>query len=305
MSITGIGSGSSLLVQSLADMRSRLDDLQRQLGTGQKADTYAGLGLERGLGVGLRAQLSALDGYGDAITNLGVRLDLAQTALGQISTIGQSVKSVMSPAVPIAFDGNGRTSGQSAALIQLDEILGLLNTQAGDRYLFAGRAVDSPAVDSMDRILNGEGTRAGFKQILAERNQADLGAGLGRLVIPAAAGTTVSVAEDVAGSPFGFKLVGAASTLGGATVSGPSGSPAGISVNLGANPADGQTVTFSFRLPDGSTEDLTLAATASATPGAGQFAIGANAAATAANLQAALVTAVGKLARTSLSAASA
>ena len=126
MSITGIGSGSSLLVQSLADMRSRLDDLQRQLGTGQKADTYAGLGLERGLGVGLRAQLSALDGYGDAITNLGMRLDLAQTALGQISTIGQSVKSVMSPAVPIAFDGNGRTSGQSAALIQLDEILGLL-----------------------------------------------------------------------------------------------------------------------------------------------------------------------------------
>ena len=65
MTITGIGPRSAFALQSLADMRGQLDDLQRQLGTGQKSVTYAGIGLERGLAVGLRARLSAL-GYVDA-----------------------------------------------------------------------------------------------------------------------------------------------------------------------------------------------------------------------------------------------
>ena len=46
--------------------------------------------------------------------------------------------------------------------------------------------------------------------------------------------TSVKVAEDVAGSPFGLKLSAVSSTLTGATVTGPSGSPAAISVDLGA-----------------------------------------------------------------------
>ena len=85
MSVSGVGSTTTLTVQALVDMRARLDDLQRQLGTGKKAETYAGVGLDRGLAVGLRAQLSAIGGFGDTITNVGVRLDLAQTALGRIA----------------------------------------------------------------------------------------------------------------------------------------------------------------------------------------------------------------------------
>ena len=54
MAINGVSSQTSVAVQSLLDMRSQLDDLQRQLGTGQKADTYAGLGIDRGLAVGLQ-----------------------------------------------------------------------------------------------------------------------------------------------------------------------------------------------------------------------------------------------------------
>jgi flagellar hook-associated protein 3 FlgL len=306
MSVSGVGSTTTLTVQALVDMRARLDDLQRQLGTGKKAETYAGVGLDRGLAVGLRAQLSALGGFGDSITNVGVRLDLAQTALGRIADIGRSVKSAIQ-LTPYQLDNTGQTSGQKSARAALDETLGLLNTQAGDRYLFSGRASDRPAVESTEHILNGDGTRAGFTQVLAERNQADLGAnGLGRLVIPAAAGTTVSVSEDVAGSPFGFKLAGVDSTLANATVTGPTGSPPAISVDFaGGNPNAGETIKVSLTLPDGSTQDVTLAATTSATPGPNEFTIGATGAATAANLQAALAGAIGKLARTSLAAASA
>ena len=107
------------------------------------------------------------------------------------------------------------------ALSNLDEILGLLNTQAGDRYLFSGRAADQPAVESLDHIMNGDGARAGLKQVIAERNQADLGAsGLGRLLISAPTVTSVRRREDVV-SPFGLKLAGVNSTLGNATVTGP------------------------------------------------------------------------------------
>ena len=74
------------------------------------------------------------------------------------------------------LDASGQTPTQRTAAAQLDEMLALLNTPAGDRYLFSGRAVDKPATDTLDHILNGDGTRAGFKQIMAERNQADLGA---------------------------------------------------------------------------------------------------------------------------------
>jgi hypothetical protein len=173
--------------------------------------------------------------------------------------------------------------------------------------LFSGPGLDQPAVDSADHILNGNGLQAGLKQVIAERKQADLGAnGLGRLAIPPAAGSIVSMSEDTAGSPFGLKLAAVNSTLTGATATGPTGSPASISVDLGAtNPSSGDTVTFSFTLPDGSSQTLSLQATGSTTPGANQFTIGATPAATAANLQAALTAGVSQIGATSLSAASA
>lgn len=304
MSVSGIGQRTPAITQALVDMRAQLTDLQRQLGSGKKSTTYAGLGLNAGLAVGLRGKLSAMTAYTDTITNVGTRISLQQSALARIAALGHDVKGAT--ATPFEVDNTGQTTGQRAASSQLDEILGLLNTQVGDRYLFSGRVVDKPAVETTDHILNGDGARAGFKQVLAERAQADLGAdGLGRLVIPAASGSQVAISEDLPGSVFGFKLAAVSSTLTGATASGPTGSPPGITVNLGSNPNAGDAITFSFALPDGTSEKLTLTATTTSPPGPGQFTIGANAGATAINLQAALSTGVGKLAATSLTAASA
>jgi flagellar hook-associated protein 3 FlgL len=305
MSVAGIGSKTSLIVQSLIDMRSQLDELQRQLGTGKKSDTYAGMGIDRGLAVGLRNQMFALDGYDDAITNVNVRLNLAQTALGRIADISASVKSAALQTN--AIGSNGTTTSQAVATTELSEVLGLLNTQAGDRYLFAGRAGDRPATETPDHIMYGDGARAGLMQVTAERKQADLGtSGLGRLLVtvPALTPTAVKVEEDAI-SPFGFKLAGVASNLTGSTVT-PSGPPAASTVDLGAgNPNDGDTIRYDFTLPDGSQESITLTATTSASPGPNQFTIGATSTATAANLQTALTASVGKLADTSLTAASA
>jgi flagellin-like hook-associated protein FlgL len=296
-----------LAVQSLLDMRQQLDDLQRQLGTGKKSDTYAGLGPGRGLTVALRGQLAAISSYDDTIANVGTRLNVAQASLTQFASSAQSVKD-MALNSTYTVDNSGQTTDQKTAAGQLDQLLAVLNTRVGDRYIFSGQSPDQPSVETMDHILNGDATHDGLKTVIAQRNAADLGAsGLGRLVIsvPPLTPTSVSVAEDVAGSPFGFKLAGATSSIAGA-VSGPSGSPPAETVDFGVtNATAGDTVSFTFNLPDGTTENLTLTATNSATPGPNEFTVGANGAATASNLQAALTTSLGTLAQTSLSAASA
>ena len=230
-------------------MRAQLDELQRQLSTGKKSDSYAGLGLDRGVTISLNSQLSAIGGYNDTINTVLTRVGLAQTALGRMAALGSTVKSAMA-ASGFGADGSGAATAQLTAQSSLDELLGLLNTQAGDRYLFSGRATDQPAVETIDHILNGDGARAGLKQLIAERNQADLGAnGLGRLTVGTPTTTSLSLTEDA--TAFGLKLASVSSTMANATVSGPTGAPASLGISLTGVPNAGDTLTVRFNLPDG------------------------------------------------------
>jgi flagellin-like hook-associated protein FlgL len=303
MSVSSIGAQSALIMQQLVQMRSQFDDLQRQLSTGQKSATYAGLGIDRGVTVSLNAQLSAISGYDDTIGNVMARINLMNTALGNMIDITSTVKSAMVQANGVS-NGNGANVAQQTGQSSLDQLLALLNAQAGDRYLFSGRATDTPAVETLDHILNGDGTRAGLKQLISERNQADLGIdGLGRLAISTPSPTSVQVDEQA--TSFGLKLASITSTVNGATVSGPTGSPASMSVDFSAIPNPGETVTLRFNLPDGTSENLTLTATTDSPPGANEFTIGNTSGQTAANFKTALTTAIGTLGATSLTAASA
>jgi flagellin-like hook-associated protein FlgL len=305
MAVSGIGLGTSVVVQSAVDMRKQLEDLQRQLSSGKRTDSYAGLGLDRGLTVGLRAHLSSLTSYQQTITQVGVRLDIAQTALTEIARIGESAKTTAMVS-QFALNGDNQTRDQKTIALQFDQLLDVLNTTTGDRYLFSGRSVDQRPVASAENILEGTAGKAGLKQLIAERRLADLGAsGLGRLALTQPTATSLAIAEDAV-SPFGFKLVGAVTSLTGTTITPPAGAPPLMSVDLGAvNPNDGETIRFTFTLPDGSTEDITLTATTTAPPGPNQFLIGVDTTATRDNLQTALTQALGTLAATALTAASA
>jgi flagellin-like hook-associated protein FlgL len=303
MNITGIGSRSSLVVQSLIDLRTQLDDLQRQLGTGRKANDYAGIGLQRGFAVGLRTRMAAIDAYSDSIAQVGHRFSIAQTALQRMTDIKATIKSAGIQAS--ALLGDGTTIAQTTAYTQLNEMLSLLNTRADERYLFSGMGIDQPAVETFEHIMNGDGARAGLTQVVSERRQADVGAsGLGRVDITQPTPTSVAVTENAI-SPFGFKLDGVSTTLSGAILTGPAGSPASVSIDLPTNPSVGQKFDITFSLPDGTKETLTLIAVTSAVPGSDTFTIGPTSDVTAANLMATLTTSVGRLAATSLTAASA
>jgi flagellar hook-associated protein 3 FlgL len=313
MSINSIGFNNSLFGQAVQNLNNQLTNLSTQLATGEKSTSYSGMGSNEGFAIAARSQLSNISAFTTTITNVNTSISAANTVLQSLSDIGATVQSD-AQTTPQNLNSTGQTIGQQNALTELSSVVGILNTQAGDRYLFSGSAISTPPVADVDTIMNGNGTQAGLKQLIAERAQADGTTGLGRLTIspPTTTGTapatttSFSVAEGAAGSPFGLKLSSVSSSLTGATVSGPSGSPAAVSFSFGStNPNPGDQVTLAFNLPDGTTASVQLTASSATPAPANSFAIGSTPAQTAANLNAALNTAIGTVANTSLVAASA
>ena len=309
MAINSVGFNASILGQSVLQLKNQLATLQSQLTTGTKSTTYAGMGVNEGFAIAARAQLANISAFSDTMSNINTNIGMANTALQSMVDIGTTVLNSANGSSQ-ALNSAGQSIAQQTATSQLSSMVGILNMQAGDRYLFSGSAINTPSVASADDIINGTTTQAGLKQVISERAQADGTSGLGRLVLTSPTPTSVQVAEDVAGSPFGLKLSGVSSTLTGATVTGPAGSPAAVSVDLGGtNPNNGDQVSFAFKLPDGTTESIQLTATTTNPPPTGSFLIdpppASSTTTTAANLKTALNTAIGTLANTSLVAASA
>jgi hypothetical protein len=392
MAINGISFGNTILGGSIQSLKAQMADLQSQLTSGKKSTTYSGMGANEGFAIAARAQLSNIAAYTDTMTKINTNIEVANTSLQALADIGRQLQTAANSGSQ-TLNSAGKTAGQQTAVAEFSSMVGILNTQAGDRYIFSGSAIYTQPVASSDLILNGNGAgQAGLKQVISERNQADLGTGgFGRVTISSPTTRSVSVAEDASPSVYGLKLSKVTSTLTGATVTNtpamvnlasipndgdtfnftflqadgtsttvqltatttvpaPAGSfeiggsaaatatnlnaaltaaeasaspfgaqltgvsssatgvtitPAQVSIDLAANPADGDTVSFTFNLPDGSGETVQLTASSAVPTPAGSFAIGATPAATAANLNAALTSSIGTLAKTSLVAASA
>src|SRR5712671_3645276 len=225
MAINSVSFNASILGQSVLQLKNQLATLQQQLTTGTKSTTYAGMGVNEGFAIAARAQLANISAFSDTMSNINTNIGIANTGLQSMVDIGSTVLNSANSSMQ-GLNSAGQTIAQQIATAQLSSMLGILNVQAGDRYLFSGSAINTPAVASIDDILNGTTTQAGLKTVIAERNQADLGAsGLGRLVVTAPSPTSTKVAEDVAGSPFGLTLQAVSSSLTGAIVTGPTGSP--------------------------------------------------------------------------------
>ena len=304
MSITGPGSITALNIAAVNKMDTQLSNLSDELASGEAAQTYSGLGSQAGLALSLSAQLSAVNGYSDTATTVGTTLDIEQSLLSELASTGSTVEqSATTQQGGFTLNNNGQTSAQASALNQFQQVLSVLNTQAGGNYLFSGNAVSQPATASMNTILNGNGAQAGLTQIVSEREQADEGVtNTGRLTV-GGSGSNVTLSQD--GSPFGFQLTSVNTSIAGATASGPTGSPPTETLALTSNANAGDTAQFNLTLPDGSSQTISLQATAASPPGTNQFTIGATAGATAANIQSALNTAITSLAQTALPAASA
>lgn len=299
---------STTAANRLIGMRLQLDDLQRQLASGKKSETYGGLGAQRITALDMRAKLAEVKGYQETIVGLQYRakqLDLNLTALGKIGDDARSA-AILPPYDP---DASGQTSMQKHMRSRFDEAIDLLNVNINGTYFFSGRATDTRPVLDANTILNGDAAgRAGVSQMVAERRAADYGAAAsaGR-VLRGGAGAAATLTED-GNHPFGFKLTAAFSTSANITAALTAGPPADIAFTVAANPAAGEQVRFELAMPDGSTQTIALTARTGPTAAAGDaggFDIGGTPAATAANLRLAIAAVMDREAATSLSAASA
>jgi flagellin-like hook-associated protein FlgL len=307
VAIVGYTNRSALTSQMLGQMRTQLDDLQRQLASGKRSETYSGLGLGRELDIQARSRSSRVDAYFSAIDTVDLRINLMNTALERLRSIGVDMRSQTRFPLDYELVDGGQTTAQLNSNLWLDEALSLLNERAGDRYLFSGRSTDVRPTETAKNILDGDAARAGLRQVTAERLQADQGTGpnfRGRLLAPAAALSVVTLEEDGT-HPFGFKLA-SASTDFGATITPDAGPPPSIDIDLGAaNPPEGGLVRVALTLPDGTTKEIELTATTESPPPSGTFEIGATVDDTATNLAAALDAQIQQAAKVELVAASA
>ncbi|VAW11464.1 Flagellar hook-associated protein FlgL [hydrothermal vent metagenome] len=305
VSVFGVGRPSALPT-SVSSLSRELGNLQIQLGTGRKSQSYSGLGSSRTLALDLRSQIAKIDGYQRTIQTVSLRLEVAQQSLTRMDAILAETRSSLS-LTAYEVGGNGQTLAQYGAQEKAQEIVSLLNSKVNESYMFAGRDSDKVPVVGIDKILDGDGARDGLRTFLTERLAADTGSdGFGRLTIPAASAGALTFSEDGAGHPFGLKLNAVTSDLTGTAISGPSGSPTEISVTFSATqPVAGEAITFTFDLPDGTTETLKLTATTTVPPDEGQFLIGANETETGDNFRAVLAARITTLVATAGAAASA
>ncbi len=269
----------------LMENRAALDDLMRQVSSGKRTNTHAGLGEAGASVLAMRNSVAQSKTYSDVIA-------LGTSRIASLSQSVQSAKGIAEQArtLLVRTSGIGSYSDTDAAAkqtrAQMDTLINTLNTQQEGQYLFSGRARDTKPVLDSATLLNGDGTKAGLLQIIDERRQADSGAGTGRLATNVAGGT-FSLSEEA--TPFGIKLLAGTipSTLSNMTSVSPSGSPQSLSITFTAPPLTGETLLLTVVMPDGTQETATFEANTQST-GNTVFDPGLTANDAATNLQAAV-----------------
>jgi flagellar hook-associated protein 3 FlgL len=307
MTITSYGTGAYRAAKpnEFVSTRAQFDDLQRQLDTKQRSTSYGDLGIDRRVSLDLNGKMAQIDSWLSGIELTSVNLKLQTASVENFTKLTNETRNDTrsNSYVPSA---SGRSSPQVLAEEKFKQTLDLLNIAVNGRYLFSGKTSDTQPTAGFSEIVNGDGAgKAGLKQLIDERRQADLGSGQGRLTV-GGAGTTATIAEEATVHPYGFKIggiVGSSAAL--ATTFNP-GPPADVAVNVATQPVAGDTVRITLNLPDGTQEEVVLTARAAGTTGSDtdSFEIGVDANATAANLRTAIGAALGKEAKTTLSAAS-
>lgn len=307
MTITSYGTGAYRAAKpnEYVSTRAQFDDLQRQLDTKQRSTSYGDLGIDRRVSLDLNGKVAQLDSWLSGIELSNVNLKLQTASVENFTKLTNETRNDTrsNSYVPSA---SGRSSPQVLAEEKFKQTLDLLNIAVNGRYLFSGKTSDTQPTLGFNEIVNGDGAgKAGLKQLIDERRQADLGSGQGRLTV-GGAGTTATIAEEATVHPYGFKIAGITGSSAALATTFNPGPPADVSVDVATQPVAGDTVRIMLNLPDGTQEEVLLTARANGTTGADtdSFEIGVDANATAANLRTAIGAALGKEAKTTLSAAS-
>ncbi len=134
---------SSLMTSGLS-LQAKLAEAQAQQANGLKATTYGALSGEAGKLLALEGRTARLQAQSDAAGSAVSTMEQAYSALGDISDLATSIQAEVASRISGTADTDDLATLAGDWLDALGE---LLNSQAGDRYLFSGQATDRAAVD--------------------------------------------------------------------------------------------------------------------------------------------------------------
>lgn len=299
-------------MQRLTSTRAALDDLQRQLTTERRSETFAGLGLDRRISLAARGHLAKLEAFREAITRAEPRAKIIEQSLQTLSKLAADTRSdlltgVYGPNNPARLPMRDIAEGRFKAAIDA------LNAHLDGRFLFSGRASDRPPIASFDAIMNGADGRLGLRAFVDERLVAHDTTGpdaRGRLGVAQMATplptATIAITQPPPAQPFGF-AVPPTQTLPSWLTYAIEADGSGASLTVGAQPVEGERVRIVLRdrLAGPGEYEIVLTARASGSGplGPNEFAVGDTEVETAAAFASALDEAVGRLAREQLAPA--
>ena len=203
---TTIAQPYGVLAQVIADstrVHRKLDQLTEQSSSGLIAQDYAGLGTGASISLSLRPQLAALQTWQTNIDAASSRMQVTQTAMTQLQQIASDFNAQLNNLN--GLDPQNIDVIAASARSALAEVAGLLDTQDGGIYVFAGQDTANPPVPDPDAI-----TGSGFYTQIA--------AAVGGLAGNGASATTDATrtiaASNAAGtSPFSSYLSQPAANL--------------------------------------------------------------------------------------------
>ena len=148
--VTGFAPFGQLVANAEAT-HTRLNNLTNQASTGLIANNYAGLGSGASVSLNLRPQLDNLQTWQNNVDASIGRMSVAQSALTQIGSISANFYAQLNNVESV--DASEVDSIAASARDTLKQVAGLLDTQDGGVYVFAGQDTGNAPVPDPDNIL--------------------------------------------------------------------------------------------------------------------------------------------------------
>lgn len=135
-----------------AQVQQRIDQLTQQVSTGLVAQDFAGLSASAGsTALDLTPQVAHLANWQGNINAAATAMNVTQGALSQISGIASSFSAQLNNINSLTPTETDNIAANARAALQ--QVAGLIDSQAGGNYVFAGQDSANPPIPSPDSIL--------------------------------------------------------------------------------------------------------------------------------------------------------
>ena len=138
-------STNQLILSHALGTQARIADLQVQLASNKKSQTYSGISKDALQLVSLETRRMEIAQFTNNINTADNRLALTDTAIVSIEELALELRDTLDRVLnqPNSAGGNLKTTAANLR----DAIIGLLNTRSGETHIFAGTRTDRQPVD--------------------------------------------------------------------------------------------------------------------------------------------------------------